>query len=244
MSSRTRITEEERLAHRVLDAARAASEGVRREDGQEFPLGAKARRTRDSLLEAASEAFSENGYQSTSVGEIAERAGVSLGTFYQYFRDRKDVLATIVNIAVLDYLEGDRRGWDPTAGRAGLRRVIGVFVDRYAESAAFQAMWEEVTHVDEEMAALRRDLSRLFTIGIERGLLEGVEKGIVRDDMDVWGAARALAAMVDRYCYTVYVFDPPPGGPPSVEETVDLLAELWAGAVGLVEPSRDRGEGT
>lgn len=230
-------TDAEDLVRRVLDAAKAAHQGVRREDGRELPLGEKARRTRDAVLEAAYEAFSENGYQRTSVGEIAERAGVSLGTYYQYFRDRKDCLSTIVNIAVLDYLRGNRRIWDPGGGRAALRRVIAGFVRLYAETAPFQAMWEEVTHVDEDMAALRRDLSRIFILGTERALVEGAERELLRDDIDVAGAARALAAMVDRYCYSVYVFDPPPGGPPPVADTVDLLTALWAGAVGLAEPT-------
>lgn len=231
-----RRTDDGRLVRRVLDAAYAAREGTRREDGQELPLGDKARRTRDLLLETAYTVFSEDGYQRTSVGEIADRTGVSLGTFYQYFRDRKDVLATIVYIAVLDYVRENRRTWDPAQGRRGLRSIIAPFVEVYADSAPFQAMWEEVTHVDEDMAALRRDLSTLFTRGIERGLVHGARHGLVRDDLDVAGAARALAAMVDRYCYLVYAFDPPAGGPPPVAETVDLLTELWAGAIGLAEP--------
>jgi hypothetical protein len=39
--------------------------------------------------------------------------------------------------------------------------------------------------------------------------------------------------MVDRYCYVIYVFDPPEDGPPSAEESARLLTELWASAVGL-----------
>lgn len=76
---------------------------------------------------------------------------------------------------MLDYLRRDRRRWASAAGRAGLQRVLGPFVALYAESDAFQAMREEATHVDEEMAGLRHDLSRLFAIGIERALVEGVE---------------------------------------------------------------------
>jgi AcrR family transcriptional regulator len=225
----------EDLVRRVLDSAQRASEGLRRDNGREVPLGPKAARTRDALLTAAYELFVERGYRGTAVGDIAERAGVSLGTFYQYFRDRADVMGTLVSIGVLELLRGYRRRWDPTRGRLGLRRVIASFVEAYVQSARFQAVWEEVTHVDEGMAALRRDQSRLFVFAVEEALAEGIKRGVVRSDVDPPGMARALTAMVDRHCYMTYVFDPSPDDPPSVDDTVDLLTALWADAIGLVE---------
>jgi hypothetical protein len=44
--------------------------------------------------------------------------------------------------------------------------------------------------------------------------------------------ARALTAMVDRYCYLTYVFDPPDKAM-SVDEAVDTLAYIWSAALGL-----------
>lgn len=231
----TDVARSDELVRRVLDAARRAREGVRREDGRELPLGKKAARTRDALLAAAYDAFVEDGYLGTSVGDIAERSGTSLGTFYQYFRDRADVLATLVSIGVLELVRENGRRWDPARGRLGLRRVIATFVEAYQASSAFQGVWEEVTHVDEDMAALRRDLSRLFTYAVEEALVEGAELGLVRGDLHPAEVARALTAMTDRYCYMSYVFDPPPAGPPSVDDTADLLTALWADAIGLRE---------
>lgn len=227
------------LVRRVLQAAEGAREGLRRENGQEFPLGGKAARTRNALLAAAYERFAANGYRATSVADIAEAAGVSLGTFYQYFRDRSDVLGTLVRIGVLELVRGNQQRWDPARGRIGLRRVIAGFVGAYVSTLDFQSVWEEVTHVEREMADLRRDLSRLFTNAIEEGIKEGAAADILRCDLDAAGMARALTAMVDRYCYVTYIFDPPRGGPPSVDDTADLLTELWADALGLVE-SRGR----
>ncbi len=177
----------------------------------------------------------EAGYQATSVADIAERAGVSLGTFYQYFRDRSDILSTLVRIGVLELLRGNQRPWDPGRGRIGLRRVIAAFVDAYVATAAFQSVWEEVTHVEEDLATLRTDLARLFTNAVAQALSDAAAADLVRRDLDPAAMARALTSMVDRYCYLTYVFDPPVDGPPAVDDTVDLLTELWADAIGLVE---------
>jgi AcrR family transcriptional regulator len=52
----------------------------------------KARRTRDAIVEAAVALFAEQGYDNTSVAQIAERAEVGTRTFFRYFADKEDVL--------------------------------------------------------------------------------------------------------------------------------------------------------
>ncbi len=221
-----------REAERVLRAARAARRGVRREGNRELPLGPKARRTRATLLAAAYDRFVERGYRSTSVADIAEAAGVSLGTFYQYFRDRKDVMGTLVAEAVLDALSRDEMHWDLSAGAEGLRRVIASFVRAYASTTPFQAVWEEVTVTEPELAELRRELSRYYVRGIERQLRRAQAKGLVRNDLDPGRTALALNAMVDRYCHFAFVLRIP-AEPVDVDSSVDELTSIWLSAIGF-----------
>src|SRR5438309_7851012 len=156
-------------------------EPVRREGDRELPAGPRALKTREALLVAAYELFAEQGYLDTTVGQIAERAGVALGTFYQYFRDRSDIITTLVRTAVTGVLKVDHP-WDATRGRTGLRRAIGNFVRWYAATAPLQSAWEEVTHVEPEMADLRRETARLLTNALESSLAEGAAAGVLRAD--------------------------------------------------------------
>lgn len=48
------------------------------------------------LLEAAYQLFLEQGFDSVSVQEIVERAGVAKGTFYLYFRDKEDLRRCLI----------------------------------------------------------------------------------------------------------------------------------------------------
>jgi AcrR family transcriptional regulator len=228
---------ESAAVRRVRAAAATAQDGSRREAGRELPLGRKAARTRDQLLQAAYETFAAKGYQGTSVADIALAANVSLGTYYQYFRDRNDIMSTLVRISVVDLLHGTQKPWDPARGRLGLRRVVAGFVETYVATAPFQAVWEEVTHVDDELAALRRDLSGVFADAVAGALREGAASGLVRTDLDPLAMAKALTSMVDRYCYASYVNAPDGASPPPVDDTVDLLTTLWADAIHLQEAS-------
>ena len=44
------------------------------------------------LRDAAMALFTERGYDATTVGDIAERAGVTARTFFRYFADKREVL--------------------------------------------------------------------------------------------------------------------------------------------------------
>ncbi|MFL4903969.1 TetR/AcrR family transcriptional regulator [Streptomyces sp. MMS24-I2-30] len=47
---------------------------------------------RERLLRAALELFVEQGYEATTVNEIAERAGLTKTTFFRHFPDKREVL--------------------------------------------------------------------------------------------------------------------------------------------------------
>lgn len=206
---------------------------VRREGNREMPLGPKAQRTRSTILHAAAELFARDGYQRTTVADVASAAGVSLGTVYQYFRDRSDLVAALVHNNVSHMLERTDTAWRAEEGGEGLQRVLRNFVRSYAEAGPVAGVWEEVSHVDEELGNLRRRLSRAFTVAVEQEIRRASAAGLLRDDVDPGMAAVALTGMVDRYCYVTYVFDPPADGPPAPDDAADLLTRLWAGAVGL-----------
>ena len=55
-------------------------------------MGARADRTRERLLTAALELFAQRGYDGTSAGEIAARAGVTEMTFFRHFPSKASLL--------------------------------------------------------------------------------------------------------------------------------------------------------
>ncbi|WP_338776458.1 TetR/AcrR family transcriptional regulator [Streptomyces sp. DG1A-41] len=59
------------------------------------PVGRRERnkqRVRERLYMAAVELFVEKGYDQTSIDEIAERADVARGTFFNYFQRKEDII--------------------------------------------------------------------------------------------------------------------------------------------------------
>ena len=70
------------------------------------PVGRRQRRraeTRERIFRAALGLFAEHGFTATTVEEITEAADVGKGTFFNYFRNKEDVLSTLAEVQLDKY---------------------------------------------------------------------------------------------------------------------------------------------
>ncbi len=162
-------------------------------------LGGEPTRTRDlrsrgketvsRLLRAGQQVVVERGHDDARIDDIVEVAGLSHGTFYLYFRDREDLLHSLIRLAARQFAPlGDDLHGVPTeeALAAWISRVIREF-DQHAEVLrAARAL-----STDGAVAALVEPLSRWFaqlpgaaSPGLAAGLLLWhIERAVVRDDI-------------------------------------------------------------
>lgn len=87
----------------------------------------KARR----ILEAATRLFREQGYDSARIEDIAELAEVSVGTLYNYYQNKGDILVATVAMEVTEVLEtGAAIVADPPGDvTEALRRLVEHYYD-------------------------------------------------------------------------------------------------------------------
>lgn len=80
--------------------------------------------TRDSLIRAGLDAFSEEGVDIPSLDGICARAGFTRGAFYVHFKDREDFLGAVVDKVLQDFVN-----WVISTGetQGGLLGVIERF---------------------------------------------------------------------------------------------------------------------
>lgn len=55
----------------------------------------RSRHTVDCILEGAAHIFSQKGYALTTTNHIAEKAGVSIGSLYQYFPNKEAIIVSL-----------------------------------------------------------------------------------------------------------------------------------------------------
>src|SRR5262249_27248936 len=64
---------------------------------RKLPTQDRSRRTVDVLLEATTRVLKKHGYTKSVTNLIAEVAGVSVGTLYQYFSSKESLIAAVVD---------------------------------------------------------------------------------------------------------------------------------------------------
>ncbi|WP_328315568.1 TetR/AcrR family transcriptional regulator [Streptomyces sp. NBC_00388] len=98
------------------------------------PTGRRERnkqRVKERLYTAAVELFVEKGYDHTSIDEIAERADVARGTFFNYFQRKEDIIGAWGEqrrARLVRELEADDIG-ATTGAIAQLRHSMAVLID-------------------------------------------------------------------------------------------------------------------
>ncbi|MEU5592510.1 TetR family transcriptional regulator [Streptomyces sp. NPDC020298] len=94
----------------------------------------KKRRTRDALLRAALELFLTQGYEHTTVDEIAEAVDVSQRTFFRYFAGKEDAAFSVTRLAESHYVRAVRERPPHEAPLEALRQAVMASWDTIGEA--------------------------------------------------------------------------------------------------------------
>ncbi len=119
------------------------------------PRQARSRRTRESVIEAAVECFEAQGYDDTTTAMIAAKAGVGVGTIYQYFRDKREILLELLDRSVgeqADVVIGflDPKSWQGTDPREAVQKLIeAIFEAQKLRPGIQRILWERYFKDDE-----------------------------------------------------------------------------------------------
>jgi AcrR family transcriptional regulator len=94
------------------------------------------------ILEAATRLFREQGYDHARMEHIADMAEVSVGTLYNYYENKGDILMATVNMEVTEVLDaGEAIVADPPAD---VEQAVNRLVDQYYDHSLFylsKEMW-------------------------------------------------------------------------------------------------------
>ncbi|MEU2437028.1 TetR family transcriptional regulator [Streptomyces rubradiris] len=117
----------------------------------------KKRRTRESLLRAALELFTTQGYERTTVDEIAEAVDVSQRTFFRYFAGKEDVAFAVQDMAEAAFVGAVRARPPHETPMRALRQ-------------AFLESWDELHETVESVVPVELHLRMYRTIEAEPAL--------------------------------------------------------------------------
>lgn len=147
----------------------------RRLHPRKAPVQARAVETRDRILDAAARVFGQHGYAAGTTNRIAEAAGLSVGSLYQYFPNKDAILVELVRrhvregtaaveaaieAALAAAIPGDAEPGDADADAdavALLAAVVDAVIATHAgDPALHQVLFEESPRPPELLAELHQ----------------------------------------------------------------------------------------
>jgi AcrR family transcriptional regulator len=167
------------------------------EDLPPAPRQQRSATRRARLREAGLALFAERGYERVSVGAVARRARLPVGTFYQHYRGKRQLLLSLMD-ELLARLEAIALALDPgLSRRAAIRSLLTrAWAADVAFLGAYRA-WREAVLGDPSLLALEGAI-RSWTTGRVRRALDGMlSLSGARSGID----SAALARTVDALCW-------------------------------------------
>jgi AcrR family transcriptional regulator len=191
----------------------------------------KGRQTDEAFRDAARLVFARDGYLNARISDIAEAAGRSVASFYNYYDTKADLLIALAEefhreateMAVLPYRAGLSREEALREAVAGFWRtygkrrgeLIGIFQAAMVEGR-FRDRWLEI----------RGEAVSLIADQVRRAQAEGFCPGV-----DPLLTASALSAMLEHFCYIWLGQGGEKDVPMDDERALDALATIWVKAV-------------
>lgn len=186
------------------------------------PKQERARETVDAILTATARILVRDGFERASTNRIADQAGVSVGSLYQYFPNKQALVAALMERHIRDVyavLEREVSRLPALPLRRAVRELIELMIRAHAvEPKLHRVFAEQVPRV----GPLERivELERRFEV-FTRGMLENMRPRVRPRNLEI--AAFVVIQAVEALTHAAVLYHPERLAD---EEFVDEVVEL------------------
>lgn len=184
---------------------------------------------REAILRAAIKVFARNGYFNSKVSDIASEAGIADGTVYLYFKSKEEVLHSVFDRAMEEFIsEGKREIAEIQDVREKLRRIAQLHLGKLEAdkdaAIVFQVELRGSTKFMEKFSAA--GFAQYLDI-IRQTIVEGQKQGVFRKDLSPTICSKifygALDEMVTNWILSKKDY--------ALEPMADTVLEIFFGGV-------------
>ena len=155
---------------------------------------------REAILRAAIKVFAGKGFFNSKVADIAGEAGVADGTVYLYFKNKDDILHSIFDRAMAEFIEEGKKELAPLESpEERLRRIAELHLEKLGADRDLAIVFQvelrgSTKHMQEFSAA---GFAEYLDI-IRQTFAEGQKSGAFRNDMKPVVCAKILYGALDE----------------------------------------------
>lgn len=159
----------------------------------------RAAARRDAILRSAAELFAERGFEGTSAAEIAKAAGLSSGSVFYYFPDKRAVFRALFEQdlpAARELVARHADGEDPVASILAMVDALAAeAVDPLAPGNVVELLRQ--VGKDPELARIITETAQVQHEGFAALVDRGIRTGAIDPALDPREAARWIQIVID-----------------------------------------------
>ena len=155
---------------------------------------------REAILRSATHVFARKGFFNSKVSDIAAAAGIADGTVYLYFKSKDEILHSIFDRAMVDFIADGKRELETIEDPVSkLRRIAELHLERLGDdrdlAIVFQVELRGSTKFMQEFSAA--GFAEYLDI-IKRTIEDGQRSGEFRSDVKPITCAKILYGALDE----------------------------------------------
>ena len=167
----------------------------------------RSRSTVDALLEATTRVLIKEGYDKASTNRIAEVAGVSIGSLYQYFPSKEALVAAVIDRHTQEVSEVTRNALVKVAARpieVAAREFVSVAIDAHRVNPKLHGVLAEQIPRVGRLENIEANVREGYAL--VRGYLEAHRDEIDVEDLDL--AAFVVVTAVEALTHAAVLHRP------------------------------------
>ena len=171
-----------------------------------IPHRKKYARKKLLAIEAAARVFAEKGFHGATTQDIAAEMGIQQGSLYYYFKSKEEALQEVCEYDFSQYVERMRKICaKPQPFEAKMLAIVTSHLTDYAQqSNSMKVHNEQRLFLPAERRVLLKELGTTYRRLLEQTLEEGIEQGLVRENLDTHFVAYSIIGICNSWGANLY----------------------------------------
>lgn len=182
--------------------------------------------TKKKLLHSGYTIFINNGFQKTTITQIIKHAETGYGTAYVYFKNKDDLLISLMEDVMNRFYNIAERSFSPQTkeeARIMIQNQVRAFLQLANEERAILQVVEEAIGLSREIRQKWDEIRERFITSIKQDITYSQESGLAPPNLNKEIVARGWFSMNESFLWTITQNDKKI----NLEEIVYTLTEMY-----------------
>lgn len=140
--------------------------------------------SKEKILKVSKGLFQKYGIRSVTMDDIAQKLAMSKKTIYQYFKDKSEIVYSVVDNLILEHVEDVESIENQSLDSIDAILTLSKYIQNFYEQTNPAMIYDVRKHYPKTWDLIRKYRDRMQNT-IKRNIRKGIDNGLYRDDLNI-----------------------------------------------------------